>query len=164
MSADELRAQRDAEHLARRIRRGWEQALGGRSSLAAPMRRGRVRGGTQPPPVGAAVAQLGEFAYWHMRGALVVDESDDHPLVYGGRPYVICQLKIAPTSDVEIDVMRNGSPIESPIVLGSGVSQLVTQFDTWYDPLDTYTTAVTDAGATAEGLIMVTEFRQLVDP
>lgn len=128
------------------------------------MARTRVRGGTQAPSIGAAVPDYGEYAYWHMRGPLILDRSDDHPLIHGGRPFIVCQLAVAPSADVEIDVIRNGTPIESPIVLGSGVQQLVTQFETWYDELDTYTIEVVDAGADAEGLIMVAEFRLIVDP
>jgi len=47
VSAEDLRRIRDAEHQARRIRRNWEAALGGRSSLVAPL--GPRQAGGVPP-------------------------------------------------------------------------------------------------------------------
>lgn len=157
MSAEELRREREDEYQQRRIRQAWVAALGGRSGLAAPMLRTRTIGGVQPPPVGT-VSDFGEMASFHMRGVLVIDESDDYPIIRGGAPYVVCQLRAAPGTAVELEVFRNGAVIESPIVIGVGITQVVTQFATPYVPLDRYRIAVTDAGTGASGLVAVAHF------
>jgi hypothetical protein len=157
MSAEELRRAREDEYQQRRIRQAWTAALGGRSSLASPIFMSRTVGGVQPVSIGT-VSDLGEIATFHMRGLLVVDESDDYPIIRGGAPYVVCQLRAAPSADVELEVFRNGAVIENPIVIGVGITQVVTQFATPYVPLDRYRIAVTDAGTGASGLVAVAHF------
>lgn len=156
MSAEELRRMRDAEYMGRRLRRGWEAALGGRWSLPAPLVKTRMVGGVQPPPIGV-VPQMGEVIVVHMPGALVADTSDPYPVVVGGAPFLQIACTAAPTG-AELDVLRNGVVVDT-ISLSFTGDYMEYQVAEVYVRGDFYVLDLTDPGTGGDGAVFAAEFR-----
>lgn len=156
MSAEELRRLRDAEYTGRRLRRGWEAALGGRWSLPSPLVKTRTIGGVQPPSIGV-VPELGEIVPFHMRGTLVPDTSDPYPVVRGGAPMLLIASD-SPPSGADLDVLRNGVVVDT-IALSFTSGLMEYQVPDVYVRGDFYNLDLTDAGTGGDGLVVVAEFR-----
>lgn len=161
MSAEELRRLRDAEYTGRRLRRGWEAALGGRWSLPSPLTKTRTIGGVQAASIGT-VAELGEMTEFHMP-VVQLAISDPYPVVKGGMPRIAVALRIAPSSDIELQASLNGTDVGSPIVIAAGTGDgppVVVQLAERFVPDDLARIECTDAGAGGAGMVVVWHFWQ----
>jgi len=156
MSAEELRRAREDEYQQRRIRQAWVAALGGRSSLAAPIFMSRTVGGVQPVSIGT-VGELGELIAFHMRGPLVAAVSDPYPVVRGGAPMLLIASDAPPTG-ADLDVLRNGAVVET-IALAFTAGLMEYQVPDVFVRGDFYQLDLTDPGAGGDGMVVSTEFR-----
>jgi hypothetical protein len=156
MSAEELRRAREDEYQQRRIRQAWVAALGGRTSLAAPIFMSRTVGGVQSASIGS-VSELGEIVSFHMRGTLVPDTSDPYPVVRGGAPMLLIASD-SPPAGADLDVLRNGAVVET-IALAFTAGLMEYQVPDVYVRGDFYNLDLTDAGIGGDGLVVVAEFR-----
>lgn len=148
---------RDAEHAGRRQRRAWEAALGGRSSLVAPLTRTRTIGGVQPPSIGV-VAEKGEVVPMNHPGNLTVSAADPYPVLFGGAPRITVHLRTAPTSSITMRAYRNGVAVGSAFVIST--QDHIEEVEDKFVPGDLYHLGITSIGTGgAQGLVAATEFR-----
>lgn len=85
---------------------------------------------------------------------VTVNASDDYPVRSGGTPIVVAQVTTAPTSAVTITLYRNGSSFTT-LVIPIGETQVILKTDEPFTQFDRARTAVTTAGSSAVGLVVV---------
>ena len=161
MRAEELRQMREVELLARRSRRAFEAALGGRSALVAPITKTtRTIGGVQPPSIGV-VAELGETVVFQQRGPLIADLSNPYRVIRGGAPLLLMAAALQPTG-MDLDILRNGVVVDSitpAFAAFGGAFVAEALIEEVYIRGDIYRLEVTDPGTGGDGMTVATEFR-----
>lgn len=85
--------------------------------------------------------------------------SDPYPVLVGGAPIIVAQLKTAPTSAISLRPYRNGVAVGDTITVPIGENQVITELSEQFLPYDTAQIETTNAGTGGSGMVVAWYFR-----